>query len=104
MAGNGDIATIEVSLDGEPLRDIIDDHLASRDLFFFRGDLSLQTTVDSCITGGFQPAVVDSYFILFKPLSPGRHTITRRITTTRGTVSGPNTTEIRVVREHEHGR
>ncbi|RPH71563.1 MAG: hypothetical protein EHM78_06900 [Myxococcaceae bacterium] len=69
---------------------------------FFKGDLSLQSTVDACITGTFQPAVVDSYFILFKPLRPGHHTITRRIITTRGTVSGPNTTEIEVVGEHAH--
>ncbi len=63
----------------------------------FKGDLSLQSTVDSCITGGLQPAAVDSYIILFKPLAPGHHTITRRIVTNKGNVSGPNTTEIEVV-------
>ena len=102
VAGNGDIAQIDVTLDGEPLNDILTYHFASHDLMFFKGDLSLQSTVDACITGAFQPAVVDSYFILFKPLLPGHHTITRRIITTRGTVSGPNTTEIEVVGEHAH--
>ena len=100
VAGNGDIAQIDVTLDGEPLNDILTYHFASHDLMFFKGDLSLQSTVDACITGAFQPAVVDSYFILLEPLRPGHHTITRRIITTRGTVSGPNTTEIEVVGEH----
>ena len=101
VAGNGDIAEIDVTLDGEPLEDLLLYHFASHDLFFFKGDLSLQPTVDSCITGGFQPAVVDSYFILFKPLRPGHHTITRRIVTTKGVVTGPNSTEIEVVRERQ---
>jgi len=63
----------------------------------FKGDLSLQGTVDYCITGMFQPAAIDSNFILFKPLAPGHHTITRCIVTTKGTVTGPNTTEIDVL-------
>lgn len=100
VAANGDIAEIDTTLDGEPLTDLLGDHFASHDLFYFKGDLSLQTTLDSCITGQFQPAVVDSYFILFKPLSPGRHVITRRIVTTRGTVSGPNSVIIDVLPEH----
>ncbi|HEY3587597.1 MAG TPA: hypothetical protein VGK85_10615 [Myxococcaceae bacterium] len=97
VAGNGDIAEIDVTLDGQLLDDILAYHFASHDLFYFKGDLSLQTTVDSCITGGFQPAVVDAYLILVKPLSRGHHTLTRRIVTTGGTVSGPNTTEIDVL-------
>ena len=97
VAGNGDIAEIDVTLDGQPLDDLLTYHFASHELFFFKGDLSLQATVDSCITGGFQPAVVDSYLILFKPLNRGHHTITRRVVTTRGTISGPNTTEIDVL-------
>ena len=97
VSGNSDIAEIDVTLDGQPLNDILAYHFASHDLMFFKGDLSLQSTVDSCITGMFQPAAVDSYFILFKPLAPGHHTITRRIVTTRGTVTGPNTTEIDVL-------
>jgi hypothetical protein len=102
VAGNGDIAQIETTLDGEPLSDLLSYHFASHDLFFFKGDLSLQSTVDGCITGGFQPAVVDSYFILFKPLSPGHHVITRRIVTTKGVVSGPNSVNIEVLPEHAH--
>ena len=100
MAGNADIAEIDVTLDGAPLNDILAYHFDSKDLMFFKGDLSLQSTLDSCITGGFQPAAVDAYFILFKPLRPGHHTITRRVVTTKGLVTGPTTTEIEVLPEH----
>jgi hypothetical protein len=102
MAGNADIAEIDVTLDGEPLNDILSYHVDSKDLMFFKGDLSLQSTLDSCITGGFQPAAVDAYFILFKPLRPGHHTITRRVVTTKGIVTGPTTTEIEVLPEGHH--
>jgi hypothetical protein len=97
VAGNGDIAEIDVTLDGEPLKDILDYHFASRDLFFIKGDPTLQPVLDSCITGDFQPAVIDTYLILFKPLRPGHHTITRRVVTTGGIISGPNTTELEVL-------
>jgi len=100
VAGNGDIAEIDVTLDGQPLKDMLDYHFASERLMFFKGDLSLQSSVDSCITGNFQPAAVDAYLILFKPLRPGHHTIVRTIITTRGTVTGPTTTEIDVLPEH----
>jgi len=99
---NGDVAEIDVTLDGEPLGDVLGFHFASNDLMFIKGDLSLQAPLDSCITGQFQPAAVDAYFILFKPLRPGHHVLTRRVVTTRGTISGPNTTIIDVVPEREH--
>jgi hypothetical protein len=102
MAGNADIAEIDVTLDGVPLNDILSYHFDSNNLFFFKGDTSLQTTLDSCITGGFQPAAVDAYFILFKPLRPGHHTITRKVVTTKGLVTGPTTTEIEVLPERNH--
>jgi hypothetical protein len=97
---NGDIAEIDVTLDGEPLGDVLGDHFASDNLMFFKGDLSLQTTLDSCVTGQFQPAAVDAYFILLKPLRPGHHVLTRRVVTRRGIISGPNTTVIDVLPEH----
>jgi hypothetical protein len=97
MAGNADIAEIDVTLDGQPLNDILSYHVDSKDLMFFKGDLSLQPTLDSCITGGFQPAAVDAFFVLFKPLPRGHHTITRRVVTTKGVVTGPTTTEIDVL-------
>ena len=97
VAGNGDIAEIDVTLDGQPLNDILSYHFASHELMFIKGDLSLRTGLDACITGDFQPAAVDSYFILVKPLARGHHTIVRRVVTTRGVITGPNTTEIDVL-------
>lgn len=102
MAGNADVAEIDVTLDGVPLNDVLSYHVDSKDLFFFKGDLSLQANLDSCITGGFQPAAVDAFFVLFKPLPVGHHTITRKVVTNTGRVTGPTTTEIEVVPEHQH--
>ena len=101
VAGNADVAEIDVTIDGEPQNDMLAYHFASDDLTFFKGDLSLQSSLDACITGQSQPAAVDAFFILVKPLRPGHHTITRRVVTTRGTVTGPNTTEIEVLPERE---
>ena len=100
VEANGDIVTIETTLDGVPLQDLLSYHFVSDDLFFFQGDLSLQTTFDSCITGSLQPSAVDSYFAIFKPLSPGHHEITRRIVNAHGVVSGPNTANIEVLEAH----
>jgi hypothetical protein len=58
---------------------------------YFKGDLSLQQPFDNCITGSWQPAAADSYFMIFKPLQPGPHTITLRYVSTTGKVTGPRT-------------
>jgi hypothetical protein len=75
---------LEVSLDGRPLNDILGYRYASDDLFQIRGDLSLQSVFDPCITGDFQPAVVDGFFLMFKPLERGLHTIIVHGTNTFG--------------------
>jgi hypothetical protein len=97
VEANGDIVTLETTLDGVPLQDLLSYHFASDDLFYFRGDLSLQSTFDSCLTGSLQPAAVDSYFVIFKPLPPGLHAITRRVVNAKGVVSGPNTVNLEVL-------
>jgi len=66
---------LEVSLDGQPLSNILDYRYASDDLFTLTGDLSLQGVLDPCITGAPQQAIVDGFFVVFKPLDPGLHTI-----------------------------
>ena len=63
-----------VTLDGAPIHDVLHYRLTSEDLFHFQGDPSLQQ-YDSCITGRRQPAVADGYYLMFKPLAPGAHTI-----------------------------
>jgi hypothetical protein len=65
---------LEVSLDGQPFSDVLGYRFISDDLFSITGDTSLQF-FDPCITGAPQPAIVDGFFMMFKPLEPGAHTI-----------------------------
>ena len=76
---------ITVSLDGSALAGMLGYRFTSDDLFNVTGDLSLQAGFDGCITGKPQPAVSDGYFIMFKPLDRGAHTIVARATDTHGT-------------------
>jgi len=66
---------LEVALDGEQFSDVPSYRFRSDDLFTLTGDPSLQPTFDPCITGSPQPAIVDGFFMMFKPLSPGVHVI-----------------------------
>jgi len=66
---------LEVTIDGVPQPDMLRFRFTSDDIFQVRGDLSLQTALDSCITGGPQPAVADGYLFMVKPLAPGQHTL-----------------------------
>jgi hypothetical protein len=66
---------LEVSLDGRMLNDVMSYRFASDDLFEITGDPSLRAVFDPCITGSPQPAVVDGFFMMFKPLARGEHTV-----------------------------
>jgi len=66
---------LEVTIDGVPQSDMLRYRFTSQDLFNIKGDLSLQTSLDGCITGERQPAVADSYAFMVKPLSRGQHTL-----------------------------
>jgi len=79
------VAQIEASLDGVPLTDLTSYHYTSPRLMHITGDLSLQV-LDACITGTPQPAAIEAYFTMIKPLRPGPHVLTTRITTTAGVV------------------
>ncbi len=93
------VAEIDAALDGQPLRDVLSYRVASDDLMYFKGDLSLQQPFDACITGSRQPAAVDSYFMIFKPLRPGPHTIELRYVSTSGKITGPRTKSFTVLRD-----
>jgi hypothetical protein len=75
---------LEVSLDGRPFDDVLSYRYVSDDLFELTGDPSLQPVLDPCITGSQQQAVIDGFFMLFKPLEPGEHTIVVHGTNTFG--------------------
>lgn len=74
---------LEVSLDGRPLEDVLSYRFASEDLFTLTGDPTF-AALDACVTGAPQPAVVDGFFMMFKPLDPGTHTIRVYGTDVRG--------------------
>jgi hypothetical protein len=77
---------LEVSLDGHPFDDVLGYRFHSEALFSLTGDPSLQATFDPCITGSPQPAIVDGFFMMFKPLHPGPHVIRVFGTDVRGAV------------------
>ena len=75
---------LEVSLDGRQVNDVMDYRFASDDLFTITGDPSLAGSLDPYITGSPQPAVVDGFFLMFKPLTRGEHTMVVHGTNTIG--------------------
>lgn len=74
---------LEVSLDGRALDDVLSYRYHSEDLFYFTGDPSF-AALDACVTGTRQPAISDGFFMMFKPLDPGEHTIRVYGTDVRG--------------------
>ncbi len=64
-----------VTFDGVEIQNPRNYRFTSDDLFYFKGDLSLQQTFDNCITGKRQPVVADGFYFMFKPMEPGEHTI-----------------------------
>jgi hypothetical protein len=89
------VAEIEASIDGVALTDLTSYHVTSPRLMSITGDLSLQV-LDSCITGSPQPAVIEAYFMMLRPLRPGHHVLTTRITTKAGVDLGLKTRNINV--------
>jgi hypothetical protein len=89
------VAEITSSLDGVALTDLTSYHVTSHKLMHITGDLSLQV-LDSCITGSPQPAVIEAYFMMLRPLSPGLHVLTTRIVTKAGVDLGLKTKNINV--------
>ncbi len=69
MSGN-----LNATLDGKPISHL-EQFRVPTDLFYFVGDPDLTTCLDPCITGIKQAAVSDGYWLLLKPLSPGKHTL-----------------------------
>ena len=63
-----------VTLDGVNIQDPLSYRFTSDDVFRFRPDLSM-VAFDSCITQRNMLGVTDGFYLLFKPMSPGQHTI-----------------------------
>jgi hypothetical protein len=90
-----DTAQLTGTLDGTPLTNLLAYHYDSDRLFYFTGDVSLQS-FDSCITGTRQPAVSASYFFIIKELPRGHHQLVSTILTTGGVTYGPFTINLEV--------
>ena len=65
----------EITLDGVAIVDPLSYRFTSDDVFTFVGNISLQASFDNCITGKRQEAVTDGFYLMFRPLPPGEHTI-----------------------------
>lgn len=78
------MSRLDVSLDGWPIHNPSDYSYISENLLSIKGDPSLQSTFDPCITASWQPAVMNGTYLLFRPLLPGHHTIVRKTTDTKG--------------------
>jgi len=69
------VETLDVVLDGVALGDIIGDYRFISDLFYFTGNAELADCIDPCITGQSQAGVAAGFFIMFKKMKTGQHTI-----------------------------
>ena len=78
------VNALSVSIDGKAIPGVLSYRFRSAHLFLIKGDLSLQPVLDGCITGSYQPAIVDGFFMMVKPLPPGFHTIVVHGTNTIG--------------------
>ena len=63
-----------VTLDGVNINDPLSYRFFSSDVFSFTPDLGM-VAFDSCITQTNMQGVVDGFYLLFKPMTPGQHTI-----------------------------
>ncbi len=63
-----------VTLDGVNINDPLSYRFFSPDVFSFTPDLGM-VAFDSCITQTNMQGVVDGFYLLFKPMTPGQHTI-----------------------------
>jgi len=68
------VTRLDVSLDGEAIDDVLSYRFHSAALFSLTGDPTF-AALDACVTGTPQPAIVDGFFMMFKPLTPGEHTL-----------------------------
>lgn len=78
------MSSLEISLDGYKIHNPMDYAYISENLLSIKGDPSLVSTFDPCITTNWQPAVINATFLMFRPLLPGHHTLVRKSTSTMG--------------------
>ncbi|CAN5543888.1 hypothetical protein BH23BAC1_BH23BAC1_45890 [soil metagenome] len=68
------IKTLDVFFDGIQIVEV-NEYRLNTDLFYFTGNPVLTDCYEPCITGVPQPGLVDGYFLMFKKMKKGKHTI-----------------------------
>lgn len=81
------VQSLALTVDGASIPDLLQYNFVSPQLFDIRGNLTLQTVLDPCITGSPQPAVSNALMIVLKPLSPGHHVVVSSATDAMGTTT-----------------
>lgn len=74
VAYMNDIENLSFSFDGNQVSNLAD-YLFMSDLFYFTGNPEIIECYDPCITGEPQPGVHHGYYVMFKKMSQGAHTI-----------------------------
>jgi len=85
QGGPDSLTAQSLLVDGVKLKHIFDYRETSDDVFDVTGDLTLQTSLDGCITGSPQPAVSDAFVLMLRPLSTGPHTLVYNVQDSHGT-------------------
>ncbi|HWZ58406.1 MAG TPA: hypothetical protein VNW46_05460 [Gemmatimonadaceae bacterium] len=78
---------LTLTVDGQSLPNPTAYRFTSRALTYFTGSTTLDAVLDPCITGRRQAAISDGYFVMIKPLAPGRHVISSAATDPAGTTA-----------------
>ena len=68
------IKTLDVFFDGIQIVEI-NEYRLNTDLFYFTANPDLSECYEPCFTGKPQPGLVDGYFLMFKKMKKGKHTI-----------------------------
>jgi hypothetical protein len=68
------VTGFSVTLDGVPIQDPLSYRFFSTDVFTFTPDPSM-IAFDNCVTQKHMLGVVDGFYLLFKPMTVGQHTI-----------------------------
>ena len=84
QGGPDSLNGLSLLVDGTKLAHIFDYRETSDDLFTIKGDPSLATSLDGCVTGSTQPAVSDAFVLMLRPLQPGPHTVVYHLTDPHG--------------------
>ena len=84
QGGPDSLNGLSLLVDGTKLAHIFDYRETSDDLFTIKGDPSLATSLDGCVTGSSQPAVSDAFVLMLRPLPPGPHTVVYHLTDPHG--------------------